>query len=42
MDLAVMDEVVFEAIRELDGSHAAESATENLTSATCGKNYAWM
>jgi predicted RNase H-like HicB family nuclease len=30
MDLPVMDEVVFEVIRELDGSYAAESDTENL------------
>jgi predicted RNase H-like HicB family nuclease len=31
MDLPVMDEVVFEVVRELDGSYAAESDTENLT-----------
>ena len=30
MDLPVMDEVVFEVTRELDGSYAAESDTENL------------
>ena len=31
MDLPVLDEVVFKVIRELDGSYAAESDTENLT-----------
>ena len=31
MDLPVLDEVLFEVTRGLDGSYAAESETENLT-----------
>jgi hypothetical protein len=31
MDLPVLDEVVFEVTRGLDGSYAAEADTENLT-----------